>query len=51
MHSADVQHDETATHAPSTAQTFFPMVVRFVSQPSLSGGAALQSCQAEAHPA
>jgi hypothetical protein len=43
MQSAAMQHDDTATHAPSP-HTFFPIPVRFVSQPSLSGAPALQSC-------
>src|ERR1700722_14668350 len=50
MQSAEVQHAETATQVPSP-HTFLPIPVRFVSHPSLSGEAALQSYHPVAQPA
>jgi hypothetical protein len=49
MQSAAVQHAETWTQVPSP-HTFSPMLVRFVLQPLLFGGAGSQSYQPVAQP-
>jgi hypothetical protein len=49
LQSDAVQHVALGTHVPS-AQAFSFAVVRFVSQPSLSGGAELQSPHPAAQP-
>ena len=49
MQSAAEQHVPTVTHVPSE-HAFWLVVVRFVSQPSVSGGAELQSPQPAAQP-